>query len=638
MKEKTMRIQQILDLLISNDSFVSASDLATKCNCSVRTIYNILNSPEFIECLHGAYIEKRQNKGVRLIFDAKQKNSIMLNLNVSGETSSSYSDDEEKSVLLSLLLTAEPQTINNISDIVYRSSNSTSALLDHIEQFIKPYNCSLIRKQNVGIFINGKESDQRALLNQLISAELSDNFDRETVIFTLSKYYDKEDILKTEKIITAAETSMNSRFVGPDYYNLLISLLIIIIRIRMNNYVEAENTISTNIQEFYIASFIRMYLTENFFIHLPDEEVIYIEKILLSLRRQNNNYLMAVFDETIVKTFINQISDHLNIDLTSDAQLKNNLISHLKPAIKRMRYGISNENPLIDKIKEKYTEVYVAIITSIDYIEETEGIYFDANEIGYVALHIVAAINRLKQTRTVNTILICDSGLTFETYLKSLIENTFNEISINSIIYSTEYFSLYKDKSYDLVLNSTSSIITGKNVVTIDQLLSEKSCSDIRHWLVYYNRIDDVKLVNEIYDYLLFFHDQLTYESPESFINRYCDFLLQNKYITKEYTSTVIDRMHKSATAIGRGVAVPHGAKKYVTKSIIIAIKLEHPINWENQLVDFVFFAVIGDDVSGNYKQLFRLISRIVADDEKTNELKSCNSIDSIKSLLFEQN
>ena len=83
-------------------------------------------------------------------------------------------------------------------------------------------------------------------------------------------------------------------------------------------------------------------------------------------------------------------------------------------------------------------------------------------------------------------------------------------------------------------------------------------------------------------------------------------------------------------------VAVPHGTKKAVKNSVILIIKLDHTITWDDQLVDLVFFAAIGEDISTEYSKIFRRIVRIVSDDEQTHMLKSCNSLEEIRKYLFD--
>ena len=135
-------------------------------------------------------------------------------------------------------------------------------------------------------------------------------------------------------------------------------------------------------------------------------------------------------------------------------------------------------------------------------------------------------------------------------------------------------------------------------------------------------------------NYLFYFKDNC--KSVDELLTKYCLFLTDNDYVTPNFLDSVKKRMNYAATTIGRGVAVPHGSKKYVKKSIILIIKLDKPIIWDNQSIDLIFFAAIGNDVSSEYSKIFRKLAKIVSDDKKTYILKNCKDLEEIKNLLFE--
>ena len=64
-------------------------------------------------------------------------------------------------------------------------------------------------------------------------------------------------------------------------------------------------------------------------------------------------------------------------------------------------------------------------MTTIDKIEEREHIYFDANELGFICLHIVGALNRSRNIRSIRCLLICDAGITFDPILKAWLKHPF---------------------------------------------------------------------------------------------------------------------------------------------------------------------------------------------------------------------
>ena len=569
-------------------------------------------------------MESIQNKGLRLIATAKQKNQIANELRDHQITPAVINVDERAKLLITLLRTKKPISISDLSEIMHYSKTPILSKLNSISGYISEFSCNLVKRTNSGVELCGLERNKRAIYLDIIK-NLSLN--------ELNDLFAKDTVDKVFQIVHTTELNLNSQFCSYDYRRLANILLVQIDRLQFNHTLDDSLSLGTEIQEYYVSLIIKMQIENCFMLSLPQREVFEIEKDLLSVRKQVNTQLVVHFDEKILDHFIDLLSKSLNVDLTHDMQLKQSLISHLKPAIRRLKYGISTDNPLIMKIKDKYTEIYLSIMTAIETIEDTEDICFDSNEIGYICLHIVAAVNRSEQIRTIETILICDAGLTFESYLKSLIECTFAEIKIVAIMNPEIFSESESSVCHSLVLNSTSRTIINKNVINIDTLLNEDSSASIRHWLFARELSEKNTLRMQFKDIIQFFNDDSP--SQEIFIEKYCAFLINNSYVNTQYKNSVLERMSKSATAIGRGIAVPHGAKSCVIKSTILIVKLVSPIKWEDQIVDFIFFAVIGNDISNEYSKIFRRIGKIVSDDNLTIKLKNCTTIDELENILL---
>jgi mannitol/fructose-specific phosphotransferase system IIA component (Ntr-type) len=164
-------------------------------------------------------------------------------------------------------------------------------------------------------------------------------------------------------------------------------------------------------------------------------------------------------------------------------------------------------------------------------------------------------------------------------------------------------------------------------------MLSENCITQIRHWLFSRELEGTIPIKNEFHDYLVYFSDHST--SQKELISKYCSYLEDLCYVTSEYEQSVIDRINFSSTAVQRGIAVCHGAKRYVNKSVILIIQLEDPIPWDDQLVDLIFFTAISDDINKNYSKIFRKLLHVVSNDELTYALKECKNAIEIETLLF---
>lgn len=296
---------------------------------------------------------------------------------------------------------------------------------------------------------------------------------------------------------------------------------------------------------------------------------------------------------------------------------------------------IKIENPLLTQIKYEYTDVYIAVMTLIEEFEKSEKVYFDANELGFICLHIAAAMNRAEKTRNVAACLICEGGLTISTYLKSKIERQFNEIEIIKIVNQHELVTLSLD-TFALIFNSahTRSLVAD-HVIAITPMLDEADQEAIRAWII--NR-EYQKIVSQNYQIknnILFFQDKGV--DRDLLLTKYCKLLEVDQHVGNGFLASVLEREKRASTSLGRGIAVPHGSGFLVKNSIILVIRLDEPIAWDGQSVDLIFLIAINFNENKNYHYFFEKLFRIISNDVLLKELKTSSSTMEMATLLFKE-
>ena len=641
--KKTQRWMELLNILVEEQNFQTVAELAEQVAVSSRTIHSDLQDTSFLQLLHGAELIKKPNIGIRLHCTQKQREAIYRQLQKNRfETSVPLEKGNDLHTVLHMLLTyRDAIRMEDLADALYRSKSSLTTVLEEAERLAENYDCRLRKRSNYGLSLEGHEEDIRNLFYRFVDTLPMQGYQHndldvrlpDALYEKMKMVFDVQMIRMIIPIVKSSEINLNTHYCDYDFGMLILKCCILLTRCQIDRSVQKQTTISTDLQEYYVATIMKLKMEQTFHVSLPEEEIYYLERVILSTRKQQNQEQFQELDSAMLDRFIYLVSERLNVDLSEDKQLKQNLCNHMKPTIRRMKYGTSSENPLLEAIKTKYTEVYVAIMTTIDKIEEREHIYFDANELGFICLHIVGALNRSRNIRSIRCLLICDAGITFESYIKSMVETSFREIEIVNIIGSDE-MKKETGHQHDLILNATTNRLHASNIINIDHLFTEASCSQIRHWIFAREIKHTLELRTKFDSYLSYFQDSC--ENRRSLIHKYCTYLEDNGYVTEAFEASVYDRIQYSSTAIGRGVAVPHGTKKAVKNSVILIIKLDHTITWDDQLVDLVFFAAIGEDISTEYSKIFRRIVRIVSDDEQTHMLKSCNSLEEIRKYLFD--
>lgn len=632
---KMQRLYEIIKILIEQNDFITIQNLSKMLHVSPRTIHSDLSSQDFLNIIAPATLIKKPNKGIRIELDWQTKLQILSKI----KTSIHLNDEKESDfckIMLRLLSEKDNISGEDFCNDLYISNSTFYALMQKVENFVKQYHCQIIHKKRKGYSLLGDENEIRKLFFDFMTSFIKDDslspYQRisDKTFSMLNVFFYDNEIKKLVDIVNISENIMNTNYVDEDYNRLLVQLSIQMIRLKMNHHIlDTNHQKVTSTQEYYYATLMKTYLEKEMNIIFSDYEIEYMTLLLIGTRKQKNMNFPQQNMEVLEK-FINLLSIRLNIELSNDFELKQNLINHLKPAIYRMKYGMISENPMLEQIRMNYTEIYMAVITTIEDLEYMENIFFDSNEIGYICLHIIAAINRPTNKKKIKTALICNEGLSIEIFLKNLIESYFNEMVIDDIFRENTIKDL-DTSTYDLILNTTTHDIESHHVLKISTNFTQKDHSIIRHFLMYHSH-DIVAIENLYQNYLLFFQDTLA--SAEELLKKYCQFLLEKNYTKDGFYESVIQRMHTSSTYVARGIALPHGAKNKVINSIILMINLKHSIKWDNEDTDFVILVAANDADAKSYSYLFRKIMKIASIDEYSHDLKKCTNINELKLLL----
>ena len=115
--------------------------------------------------------------------------------------------------------------------------------------------------------------------------------------------------------------------------------------------------------------------------------------------RQSKMVIDTIKDTKFLKSLVNIVEEELSIKLNNSGLIYSRVINHLRASINRMEKRKYIENPLLDIIKERFSESYDIAKKIGAYINKEKNIYVTDDEIGYMALHI----ERIKETTNYDT-------------------------------------------------------------------------------------------------------------------------------------------------------------------------------------------------------------------------------------------
>ncbi|TZE81519.1 BglG family transcription antiterminator [Calorimonas adulescens] len=653
----TNRLPSIVKILLNSRVPVTVDFIAKELGVSNKTIRNDLKTLEDYLQKRGLSLKKRPGIGVSIEGSEKGKAALNNEVTAGAALPKSHTPESRKLFILKCLLLSKGSiTIKQLSELMYVSKVTIQKDLNDVEEWLQRFNLSLLKKTNYGIEVVGDEENVRnAMANLIAMTENEDNlkellYNEATFRIdyrTIEKLRELIDLdyVSIEKIITHAEEKLGFRFSDEAYSSLLIHLAIAIDRVRKNKDIQLSNDVLNDLKQkrdYPVAREIASMTERAFNIKLPESEVGYILLHILGAKMQQGKSLevdLSFYDErnediamTMAKEIIEIAQRSLAMDFSSDKLLLNGLILHLQPTINRLKYGLSLRNPILNEIKSNYPEIFgVAWMTSVVF-EKYLGKNIGEEEIGYIALHIGAAVERAK--KPLRTLVVCTSGIGTSQLLAARLEKSFKQLEIVDVISSIALTERPLD-DIDIVI-STVPVECSKPVITINPILSSIDIKMLENFIETMCKKNYSHLRHTLPVEVL--ECQRSYRNKEEVITSMYNSLYASGYVKKGYLEAMLQREKIGPTTIGNGVAMPHGSPELVNKSILAVTTLQDPVSWEDDKVDVVFMVCIAKDDVDKARTIFKGLYEIIDSSQTLNLLRKAKNRDEIIRILEDGN
>lgn len=321
------------------------------------------------------------------------------------------------------------------------SEATISKDMEVIEIWFQRFDLRIMRKQGYGVALEGSEKNYRRALRNFIDENMDSNIIRNLFDEQSRTIYDiigskdeqniyhslNDDILK--QVITCFRSIKDKRlqrFTENSYIGLILHVTIAINRILQKEIIEPNDELQNKLkkdEEYKLALHIVNSLEEEFQIAIPDIEIAYICLHIKGSKLQYISEESIEADGSIqreeILMFINQMIDvydeDLAYELKQDEEFIVGLLAHLQPTFVRLKNHMNISNPLLEQIKENYSNTYKKCIKIGKLVEERFGFIVPEAEIGFLAMHFGAATVRLENQkesrRKVIIGIVCASGI-----------------------------------------------------------------------------------------------------------------------------------------------------------------------------------------------------------------------------------
>lgn len=149
-----------------------------------------------------------------------------------------------------------------------------------------------------------------------------------------------------------------------------------------------------------MAQDILKYISQYCHINTTEDEVRFLSEILTKVRymKQSTSDKNAIKIQFITRQFIENVSEEIGINLNGDYDFFENLSNHLESVFASVPI-VNLENSIVDEIMKENYEIVKAVRKELPLLTQYIGRKITEAEIGYIAVHVCAAIERKRIKR-----------------------------------------------------------------------------------------------------------------------------------------------------------------------------------------------------------------------------------------------
>lgn len=506
------RSRDILLILLRCNKPLVTNEISSQLDLTPRMVrYSLRRVKAWLE-KRGVSLESRPNYGILIDCTPLSKTKLILELGHLVDDSYLSPIERLHVVILALLMEKEPVLVKQLE---YYLSVSRPTVLRDLQKaglWLEEHNLSMTSRPHYGFQVLGREKDRReAMVSLLLDSSgkklllslctspkvpVSSRIPGESA--PLREFLQNLDIPYSKSLLDTAATNLHLQIPDSTYLSILLHLSLLITRNKQSQTIKfpLERLLSLNAEkEFLEAKVIAQRIQHHFSVNLSESEVAFIAAQLLaasSTRTVGNNstahHTEAIDPKMrkIVEGMVAEASNYLHPCLRVDQALINGLALHLKSVIIQLLFDLPIRNPLLEHIKRQYYYLFQVARKSSVIFQEKTGLSVPEEEIGYITLHLGAAMEglRFQNENKKRILIVCIEGVATAWLLVSRIRAELPEIEIVQVL---SLLDLRRQKASRIVIDAIVATVPfemgNMPVITINPLLRPEDISKLRECL-----------------------------------------------------------------------------------------------------------------------------------------------------------
>lgn len=609
----TERQNEIIKLL-SQYGILSADKIAKMLNVSTKTIRNEIH---------------KINSSLNLNYIISQKGTGYL-INKQIQLEKEYASEQNiQYLILKKILNHNFYNFYELADELFISESNLQRYIKSVNEIIQKRNSSIkICRQQNQLYLNGTETEKRQITTYFLMNELNQ------YNFNLSMYQSlflRIDILELQNIIMEFNNAHHLNLRDVEIISLVIHVALMLERvIRGNEIINEVDFINDEYSQLSLQ--FADILQERYEIELNKSEIKYLSLLLAgkvpSIEENDIDELKQFIHQLIM-----EVNESFDVDLQQDSKFADNFLIHLIGLKRRITNHTFLNNPLIKELQKNFPVIYDMSVFIALKIQEFFSTQLYEDEIGYITLHLMGAIERLHTSLHKKVILVYPFGQAGYNYIIKKLSHI-HDLEIE-ICCQLSMFDAFQIKEYqpDLVISFVHiEEKIGYPIYVCHNLLLEEDIENI------YNILKG----NHTFKKNIFFEKKLFHiyddvENKEDVIHRLCECLYHEGYVDQQYEELVLAREQIAPTAYGNMFAIPHAVKKAGFATRIAVALLDKPVDWNQQKVRLVFLFCLTKERNEEFDLLFEKLVGLLDESKKVKDLLKCENYEDFLELFLNE-
>lgn len=633
------RLDRIFEI-VSGATYTTVAQLCDFFKITDRTLRHDISTLNGSLEKHGAKIKLRRNVGYCLdVYDDELYQLFLADyLKGSDFPDISSSDDRFRLLLKVLLESTSYIPIDELARTIAISDSAIQEYLRNAKEVLNSYGIEYVIRRKAGIRVFGREEIRRECF---VSEVINRDYASYATGFTAEEQLLFEGVDLQRLTVDVKDAIAESHINMTDYgfKNILVHLALMVSRIKHGFSAQTSNDVNLPEEARSFVTTICSVLEKEYDVIVPDSEHSYIARHLAMNAKLPDGQISSVWIDEKVENLLAVIAQDYSYDLRSDQELRQNLAGHLSSVFRAINLDSPIRNPLINTIKRSFPLQFEIALISTQKVFSQKPFVLSEDDVGYIALHIGAAILRsgTERNQHLKVLLVCSYGKTAGNSLVQRIRNFFSA-SVGDItcVSHQEYLAMssedFKDKSF--IVSTVPLNNSPLPSVLIDFALTSGDIKAISRMIQTVEN-DRFKLIDRFFSPDTFSY----YPKPvkkDVLLEEMCRQLENSGVAPTGFCTSVLEREGLSNTAINDLVAIPHTMKPIALETKTAVAILKNPLDWgENSTgIRIVFLLAVGKGDQKGMEHLYDLLVRIIEEQSLQKELLEAHDFESLHAVL----